>query len=122
MPQGRGCDNEYSLKLSDEELRKFLNLLWEYIKKYDINVRIGIPLMEENLHKCTAGLQKLDIKFDGTVLPCPAFKEIDAKDAKSLGIKLPNTYDNLEAISILGYGTRNELLCRKLYQKNKTFY
>ena len=122
VPQGRGRDNEEQLKLSDEELMQFLNLLYEYIKKWDINVRIGIPLMEENSHKCTAGLQKLDIKFDGTVLPCPAFKEIDAIEAKSLGIKLPNIYDNLEDISILGYGTRNEPLCRKLYQKNKTFY
>ena len=42
--------------------------------------------MGDTSHKCNAGLEKLDIKFDGTVLPCPAFKELDIDTMKKLNI------------------------------------
>lgn len=37
-------------------------------------------------HLCTAGTEKLDIKYDGTILPCPAFKEMSVEKMKKYGI------------------------------------
>ena len=72
--------------------------------------------MSDSTHKCNAGLEKLDIKFDGTVLPCPAFKELDDETAKKYGIKFYSIYENLEEVKISG-GKRVDPLCRKIYKK-----
>ena len=60
---------------------------------------------------------KLDIKYDGTVLPCPAFKELSPEECKKYGIPIYSIYDDLEKIKIPGVGTRKEALCSKVYQK-----
>lgn len=75
VPQGRGRQNQNELMLNQEELREFEDILKREQKKYDGNIRIGIPLNGKMSHMCIAGTEKLDIKYDGTVLPCPAFKE-----------------------------------------------
>ena len=75
VPQGRGRQNQNELMLNQEELREFEDILKKKQKKYDGNIRIGIPLNGKMSHMCIAGTEKLDIKYDGTVLPCPAFKE-----------------------------------------------
>ena len=80
-------------------------------------IRIGIPLQGDNEHKCNAGLEKLDIKFDGTVLPCPAFKEITSEEFERYNITLPNIYTSLESIKITGRGTRKKPLCKQIYNK-----
>ncbi len=115
LPQGRGKNNSYALQLSEEEIKEFFKLLEEYKKIYSGNIRIGIPLQGEDTHKCNAGLEKLDIKFDGTVLPCPAFKEITQEECERFNIKLPNIYENLEEIIIPGKGTRAKPLCKQIY-------
>lgn len=116
IPQGRGKKNISELMLSDNEIIEFMHLLDNSRSLYSGNIRIGIPLMENNIHKCNAGLEKLDIKFDGTVLPCPAFKELDIETMKKYEIKNYSIYDNLDEIEILG-GTRLEPLCKKIYKK-----
>ena len=115
LPQGRGKINQNDLQLSDEELKEFFELLEMHKQNYSGNIRIGIPLQGEDTHKCTAGLEKLDIKFDGTVLPCPAFKEITSEECARFNIKLPNIYVNLEEVVIPGKGTRVKPLCKQIY-------
>lgn len=116
VPQGRGKHNAQELQLSAEELNEFLKILSESSALFSGNIRVGIPLMGNNTHKCTAGLEKLDIKFDGTVLPCPAFKELDPETMKMYGIKHYNIYENLEEVKTPG-GTRVTPLCDKVYRK-----
>lgn len=116
VPQGRGLKNVDTLMLSDSELREFMMLLEEYRSNFSGNIRIGIPLLGENTHMCNAGLEKLDIKFDGTILPCPAFKELDSETMKRYGIKHYSIYENLEEVKTPG-GKRVEPLCRKIYKR-----
>lgn len=116
VPQGRGLKNVSELLLSENELLEFMKLLDNSRDLYSGNIRIGIPLMGDFRHKCNAGLEKLDIKFDGTVLPCPAFKELDVETMRKYGIKYYNIYENLEDIKTLG-GKRVEPLCKKIYKR-----
>ena len=115
LPQGRGKIYNKELQLSEEEFKEFFELLNKGMNNYSGNVRIGIPLQGNNLHKCNAGIEKLDIKFDGTILPCPAFKEITEEESKKFNIKLPNIYTNLEEVKISGNGTRSKPLCKQIY-------
>lgn len=117
VPQGRGMKNREKLELNEEEKKEFLDLLHEKEKVYSGNIRIGIPLQGERTHKCNAGLEKLDIKYDGTILPCPAFKELSREEYEKYGIKLYNIYENLEEVKVPGHGTRVEPLCAKVYRK-----
>lgn len=114
VPQGRGLDNIKDLLLTDEEMKEFLSIVEENKNRFHGTIRVGIPLQENYSHKCTAGLSKLDIKFDGRVLPCPAFKEIDIKDLEKYGVKNINIYNNLEEL-VVYEGSRNYPLCKKYY-------
>lgn len=115
VPQGRGKENERILSLNEEEFQEFMQIYEKCKKQFDGILRVGIPLQGVDSHKCTAGYDKLVIKYDGTVLPCPAFKEYDVEKLNALGIKTPNIYDNLEDIKIYP-GTRKEPLCKQLYK------
>ena len=117
VPQGRGLKNVGDLMLSDSELVEFMKLLDNSKNLYSGHIRVGIPLMGDTLHKCNAGLEKLDIKFDGTILPCPAFKELDNPTMKKYGIKHYSIYENLEEAKTPG-GKRLDPLCRKIYKKD----
>ena len=114
VPQGRGRENESILMLTDDEFKDFLSIYEENKDKFNGVLRVGIPLQGSDKHKCTAGLDKLVIKYDGTVLPCPAFKEYDIAILNKMGIKTPNIKDNLEDVKIHN-GTRSQPLCKKLY-------
>lgn len=114
VPQGRGRENRESLMLSNEELREFSAILNSARKQFSGNVRIGIPLNGKISHLCTAGTEKLDIKYDGTILPCPAFKEISAETMDRYGIKLHSIYEDLEQVVISG-GKRKTPLCKQIY-------
>ncbi len=116
VPQGRGLKNKSDLMLEEQELLEFMDILEKSKKIYSGKIRIGIPLMGDNTHKCNAGLEKLDIKFDGTILPCPAFKELDVETMKKYGIKHYSIYENLEKVKTPG-GKRVEPLCSKIYKK-----
>lgn len=114
VPQGRGEQNRDLLMLSPEEMKEFAQIYNKYKDEFKGNIRVGIPLLDEDKHKCTAGLDKLVIKYDGTILPCPAFKEFDTEVLNKMGIKTPNIYDDLESVEIHN-GTRAYPLCKKLY-------
>ena len=114
IPQGRGRENKEELMLNDEEMKEFSAILDNARKKFTGNVRIGIPLNGKISHLCTAGTEKLDIKYDGTILPCPAFKEINAETMEKYGIKLHSIYEDLEKV-VVHSGKRDEPLCKKIY-------
>ena len=84
-----------------------------------LRIRIGIPLIKNDAHLCTAGLDKLVIKYDGTVLPCPAFKEYDLDKLHELGIETPNIYTDLDKV-LVKQGSRNNPLCKEVYAFDKS--
>lgn len=116
LPQGRGKLNVKDLMMNDEEKQEFFKILGNGRKKFSGNVRIGIPLQGDDNHKCNAGLEKLDIKFNGDVLPCPAFKEITPEECEKFNIKIPNIYGNLGEVYIPGKGKRVKQLCKQIYE------
>lgn len=115
LPQGRGKINCEELQLSNEEKQEFFKLLEKGKKYFSGTIRLGIPLQGEETHRCNAGLEKLDIKFNGDVLPCPAFKEITEEECKRFNINISNIYKNLEDIKCPGTGKRVRQLCKQIY-------
>lgn len=114
VPQGRGRVNKDDLMLSQEELKEFSIILDNARKNFSGHVRIGIPLNGRIAHLCTAGTEKLDIRYDGVVLPCPAFKEISAETMEKYGIKFHSIYEDLERVIVPG-GKRQAPLCKQIY-------
>ena len=119
VPQGRGEINQDRLIMSDSEFTEFIRLLNIQKTIFKGKVRVGIPLMGEAKHLCTAGFSKMVIKYDGTVLPCPAFKEYDLATLNKMGIKTPNIYTDLDKVEI-HEGHRKYPLCKKLYDFNRS--
>lgn len=117
VPQGRGLLNRDQLMLSADEMKEFKNIFDDCKNNFKGNIRIGIPLLGNVQHLCTAGTEKLDIKYDGTVLPCPAFKEMSSETLEKYGIRLYNIYDNLEKLVVRG-GKRKRPLCKEVYGFN----
>lgn len=114
VPQGRGKEHQEELMLSTEEINEFKEI---YESEKDIfkgNIRLSVPLEEDSLHKCTAGFDKLVIKYDGTVLPCAAFKEFDKEVLQANGFNVLSIYEDLNKIRVIN-GTRQQPLCKKLY-------
>lgn len=114
VPQGRGLLNRERLMLSNEEMIEFTDIYNNCKNNYSGKIRVGIPLLGNIKHLCTAGTEKLDIKYDGTVLPCPAFKEISADTLEKFGIRLYNIYNDLENLVVRG-GKRANPLCKQVY-------
>lgn len=114
VPQGRGKLNQELLLMGTKEYEEFKEIYNKQKEIFNGVIRVGIPLLSDNTHKCTAGFSKMVIKYDGTVLPCPAFKEYDKKVLESLGFPTPNIYENLESIRIRT-GNMTTPLCKKLY-------
>lgn len=117
VPQGRGAINKETLMMDSKDYEEFIKIYNEQLQKFKGTIRVGIPLLSDNTHKCTAGFSKMVIKYDGTVLPCPAFKEYDISVLKSLGFSTPNIYTNLSDIKIRECSMQ-EPLCKKLYHFN----
>ena len=116
LPQGRGSINSSELMMTEEEKQEFFKLLENSKDFFAGNMRIGNPLFDDDMHKCNAGLEKLDIKFNGDVLPCPAFKELTSEECEKFGIKIPNIYRNLEDVHVPGKGKRAKQLCKQVYR------
>ena len=111
VPQGRGKQNRKDLQLSNDELLSFVKYA-EQLTSDITTIKIGIPLLKENKHICTAGYDKVVIRYDGQILPCPAFKDIDLKALAQKGFKPVNIFDNLEDYEITE-GSHNTPLCEQ---------
>ena len=112
VPQGRGQQNKNILQLSNDELLSFVKYV-EQLTSDTTTIKIGIPLLSENKHICTAGYDKVVIRYDGQILPCPAFKDIDLKALEQKGFKSINIFDNLEDYKITKH-FHNTPLCEQL--------
>lgn len=118
VPQGRGEINRERLLLNEEEMREFIDIYNNCKDSFSGHIRVGIPLSKDSTHKCTAGFDKLVIKYDGTVLPCPAFKEIPIEELERYGVRKINIRTNLEDLKVVN-GTRKNPLCKTIYDNNK---
>ena len=117
VPQGRGRDNLEDLMLSKDQLSEFKCIL-KNTKMTTVDIRTGIPMLDEDKHLCTAGYDKCDIRYDGVILPCPSFKDTDLQLLKDNGIQVYNIYESLEDIKF-HEGSRKTPLCKKIHFKNK---
>jgi radical SAM protein with 4Fe4S-binding SPASM domain len=74
VDQGRGKKNSSHLKLGNEEIKQLRAILSEIDTSY---VRLGHPLnpyLISNNSKCTAGRDRITVRYDGLVFPCEAMK------------------------------------------------
>lgn len=79
VAQGRGEDNNSSLRLESHELILLKSIIGEMLASRTPRVRIGAPFnafgfSEKNC--CTAGKSRATIRADGFVFPCEAMKEL----------------------------------------------
>lgn len=81
--QGRANSNKDNLFISKEELEKFINEA-ERIK--DSTIRIGNSF--KNCSNCNKKCNKIVIKYNGDVLPCERFKDVEYIN----NIKIDNIY------------------------------
>lgn len=73
--QGRASDNKERIFLSDEETTFAKYLIASGAKEKESNIRLGIPFSDCTKRiNCMTGIAKLDIRYDGKVYPCEAFK------------------------------------------------
>jgi MoaA/NifB/PqqE/SkfB family radical SAM enzyme len=126
VPQGRGRENKENLELSSEQLKEFCENLEQAKKKYNVKVRLGIPMRKGDEHLCTAGHDKLSIRYDGIVLPCVAFKEMDSKELESIFIKndVPfRIFSIKESLDMIKPESGNNKIpiCKQLYGKSIDF-
>ncbi len=116
VPQGRGRQNRKELQLSNVELEAFV-LSASKLESKITKIKIGIPLLSENKHVCTAGFDKLVIRYDGQILPCPAFKDMDLKLLEEKGFKNINIHNNLESYQ-MKENIHDQPLCEQFGRHN----
>ncbi len=80
-------------------------------------LKIGVPLLQHNTHKCTAGFDKIDIRYDGQILPCPAFKDTAIKLLQKHGFPDINIYRNLEDFKFVENESRVSPLCQQIHEE-----
>jgi MoaA/NifB/PqqE/SkfB family radical SAM enzyme len=117
VPQGRGKDNVENLMLSKDQLNEFRNIV-SSITSSKVEIRMGIPMTEEDTHLCTAGYSKYDIRYDGIILPCPSIKDTDLKVLEENGVKVYSIYEDLEDVTI-NEGSKTIPLCKKIHFNQK---
>lgn len=91
--QGRAKENTSLTLLTEEQMQEVKNVIYSERNKHPEGIRIGIPLSNcsESLN-CLAGTVKLNIRYDGKVFPCEAFK--DDTGNKCFTYTAGNIYEN----------------------------
>lgn len=77
VPQGRGEINRNELMMSPCQVRQLKEEVQKAKSILNGNLRLGAPfncLFKKISAPCTAGINRLHIRSDGTVFPCEAFK------------------------------------------------
>ena len=91
---GRAQFNMNEIALSSEELSDFRILLNDLKELSDVDIRIGVPLsLDASCHKCEAANGKINIKYNGKVYPCEAFKN-DFVKTRLQGLQPQSIYDD----------------------------
>jgi len=80
---GRAKENEALLSLSNDEVEEVKHLLSQIQYDNTYNIRIGVPFLNNNDKcRCEAAIGKINIKYNGLVYPCEAFKNTTACDGQ----------------------------------------
>ncbi|WP_373600712.1 radical SAM protein [Paraclostridium bifermentans] len=107
--QGRALENKEILHVTDEYLDAFRKKIIEYKKndKINVDIRLGTPLSGiKRTKSCSAGWEKLVIRYNGDVLPCETFKYVNYILENNKNIIPDNIYEK----SILFIYNNSELL------------
>lgn len=84
VAQGRALDNYNQVLLDKEELVIAKRLMKEAAGRQDIKIRLGVPFRDGSKRiNCLTGICKLDVRYDGKVYPCEAFKNDNLKRIKA---------------------------------------
>lgn len=93
--QGRALDNKDELYINNNETNNFRNKILSYISdnKLKVNMRLGTPLSGiKRFNRCSAGCEKIVIRYDGDVLPCETFKYLNFIEIEGDVITPDNIY------------------------------
>lgn len=72
---GRALENKDKVCLSEEEIKEVKKIIREISMSKSVSIRLGIPFSDcTNRINCLAGTKKINIRYDGVVYPCEAFK------------------------------------------------
>lgn len=89
--QGRALENLSLVKLTGEDSREITKLIKALKEAYKGKVRTGLPYSDSNCRiYCKAASDKINVRYDGNVYPCEAFKD-DLLNAK-LGSEPDNVW------------------------------
>ncbi len=84
VAQGRALENLNQVLLDREELETAKRLMKEAAGRQDIKIRLGVPFRDGAKRvNCLTGISKLDVRYDGKVYPCEAFKNDNLKQIKA---------------------------------------
>ena len=91
--QGRAKENASLSLLTEEQMQEVKTVIYSEWQKHPDGIRIGIPLSNcsESIN-CLAGTVKLNIRYDGKVYPCEAFK--DDTENKCFTYTAGNIFEN----------------------------
>jgi radical SAM protein with 4Fe4S-binding SPASM domain len=112
--QGRGKKNRNQLELNQKEFNQFIQEVVQIKKQFGglIQIRTGCPMnfcsmIDKTITpaRCKAGHSTLLISYDGSVVPCPAFKHAD-------DFNLGNIYN--ESLDVIWNQSKNLKLLREL--------
>lgn len=75
VEQGRVLENKEITSLTEEEMILTKEMIRSVSKDKAVTIRLGIPFSDCTHRKsCMTGTSKLNIRYDGLVYPCEAFK------------------------------------------------
>ena len=75
--QGRAYEHKSEILLSEDDVVYAKYLIATYAPQYRGSIRFGIPFGEcTHRVNCKTGTSKLDIRYDGKVYPCEAYKDM----------------------------------------------
>lgn len=120
VPQGRALNNLTQVFLDKEELEIAKCLMKEAAGRQDIKIRQGVPFRDGTKRiNCLTGICKLDVRYDGKVYPCEAFKndnlvriEADADNVKNNSLKeIYHSSDYLKQVRTLLENFQTEQTC-----------
>lgn len=102
VAQGRGKENNSHLRLGEDEVKQLKNILEKIDTKF---VRLGHPLnpfLISNESTCSAGKDRITIRYDGLVFPCEAMKFLanDYKDNNVYTNSIEEIWKNSEIFQL----------------------
>lgn len=118
VAQGRGGENVELLMLDEKEMAEAKKLMNYCVSKNAIEVRLGIPFSNCSCRiNCLTGTSKLNIRYDGNVYPCEAFKNDQLKQI----INIPVDNIKEERLKIIYNNSKYLAEVRKNYQNYLDF-